>query len=458
MNTEKTDKPKFYKRPGVRILAFLLAVLMVFNIWLGAMISMRQFDEQYIGQFLELARKETLNSTEYLKENDFARARRILRHSIGKPDSFEDFETLASVAIAHGDYDEAVGYMQGCIDLFDGSDADCAVLYLRKGSLQMLSGESEYAEAKKSFSSAVTLDPSLADAWLLRAQLNLLDGDTEAAVRDVTEYKTYGKDTEILAAIAPLYEAAGDYESAIECYTAALDNSKGEAAEALKSRGSCYLQLFDTEKALADFEAYLTSGGSDSDGTVHLLIALCRLEQERYPDVLGPFDIALSRGCDASEVFPQMIACAYACGEYEKVCSYVDRALELKKIYTETEIARFHLWKGLSCLALDDPSASAEEMEKAISADSTLPDIFYYAGIAYLSLENFEKTAEFLTKSIERDEETETCMYNRGIALANLGEYEKAIEDFNWIINNASNDDYISSAKEFILVVKESIQ
>ena len=443
--------------PGwVKILALVLALLMVFEIWLTGMISIKEANEEYLGEFLELAQQTTLEDTDYLQESDFKRAWRILRHTIGKPDSAEDYETFASVSIAQGDYAAALDYMRGCVDAFDGADEELAVLYVRLGSLQMLNGEELYSEAKASFTEALRLDPTLANAWLLRAQLELEEEDYDSAVYDVTQYKLYGDDVEILAAIAPLYEAVGDYASALECYTAALDNPDTYEVSQLKSRGVCYLQLEDTAAAKEDLERFFAEGGSDSDGSVRLLLALCRLSEGDYSGAVATFDRAMELGADGSSLYPQMIPCAYACEKYDRVLAYADAALALE--CTAAEESQWRLWKGLSYLAQSEFGSALEELQAAMAADASTEDLYYYAGVTAISLENYELAAEYFTQSLEREEDTEACAYNRGVCLLQLEDYDGALVDFRWVAENGTDEAYVSPAEEMVNLLTELVE
>ena len=58
------------------------------------------------------------------------------------------------------------------------------------------------------------------EAYLLRAQMNSLLGNQELVIGDIRTYDDLvGEEPSIRAAIGSLYESAGDYENAIECYT-----------------------------------------------------------------------------------------------------------------------------------------------------------------------------------------------------------------------------------------------
>lgn len=467
MSRKKTDRTnsaderkRTFMRPWVRALAAFLAVLMVLNIWLAAMIRVKESGQAYVGEFLELAKQTTDSNTDYLRESDFQRIRRVLKYAIGKPRTCEDYETYASVAIAQEDYEKAVEYLSGCIETYEGGEEQLAVYWLRLGSLQMLCGEEAYADAKESFTSAVTLDPTLASAWLLRAQLELNDNDLDAAVADVTQYKAYGDDVEILGAIAPLYEAAGDDDSAIECYTRSLENPDGYDVEILRSRGNCYVRVDDAEKAVLDYERFFREGGKDDEGTTWLLLGLCRIETGRYGDALLALERAEEKGADLTEFYPQLVPCAYACDDLKRADKYMTKAFEAAKgsaaPYTDAQLGQLHVWKGILLMSDADWVTALKELETGIALDDSTANCYYYAATAAMSTEEYEKAIEYAAASIERGEEEEACRYTRGVCLVIGEEYEGALEDLSWVCLNGVNAEYVASALEIVTAIEEA--
>ena len=64
-------------------------------------------------------------------------------------------------------------------------------------------------------------------------------GETEKAVADLTAYKDLdGGDPVILSSLGQLYETTGDYESAIECYTAGITDERAYPAGRAQGRGA----------------------------------------------------------------------------------------------------------------------------------------------------------------------------------------------------------------------------
>ena len=206
-----------------RILAGCMALLLIASMAMGWAVQIRFMQMEYLGTVLEHAAAITQENTGYLSESSLKRAWNILRYAVGKPKSFDDYEMYASLAIARKEYGEAIQYMHGCIDLYSGESRwEHGILYLRLGSLYALTEDSRSAIA--SFDKALELAPGMADAYLLRAQMYAVLNDMDRAVADIRRYdELAGDDPAIRVSIGTLYESAGEYENAVACYTAGLE-------------------------------------------------------------------------------------------------------------------------------------------------------------------------------------------------------------------------------------------
>ena len=122
-----------------RLLALTMALALVLSMYLGLRAQIRFSGLNYVGQISEYAARVTAENTGYLSENTLDRAWTILRATIRRPRTYEDYEMYASIAIAREDYAGAAEYLQGCIDTYRGDDAEeLATLHLRQASVYVL--------------------------------------------------------------------------------------------------------------------------------------------------------------------------------------------------------------------------------------------------------------------------------------------------------------------------------
>ena len=405
-----------------RLLALTMALALVLSMYLGLRAQIRFSGLNYVGQISEYAARVTAENTGYLSENTLDRAWTILRATIRRPRTYEDYEMYASIAIAREDYAGAAEYLQGCIDTSRGDDAEeLATLHLRQASVYVLT--EEYDKALSRLDRTLELAPTLSPAWFLRAQLNAAAGETDKATADLAAYKDLdGSDPVILSSLGPLYESAGDYESAIECYTAGLTDERAYQVNWFSYRARCRLQLGDTAGAKQDLEEYFSRKGDDPKGEAAAMLAVCRMDEGDYPGALSMFHRSAADGEKA-------IALAEAGGE------------------SSTEL---HFWTGLAYMVQEEYTAAAEHFTAAQEKDETLRDISYYLGICALGQGDTEQAIEQFTASVEREENVTASLYNRAVCYLQLGQELAARTDLNAVRERDDDPDLTAQAQELL--------
>ena len=109
---------------------------------------------------------------------------------------------------------------------------------------------------------AITTDPKYVPAYLLRARIYRAQGDYVLTINDFTQALKLAPDTKGLTAeladaynkLGVVYYGKGDFESAIQCFSAAI-HYQPNVAQYYKNRASSYLQrrhVGDDRKAAAD--------------------------------------------------------------------------------------------------------------------------------------------------------------------------------------------------------------
>ena len=433
-----------------RLLALTMALALVLSMYLGLRAQIRFSGLNYVGQISEYAARMTAENTGYLSENTLDRAWTILRATIRRPRTYEDYEMYASIAIAREDYAGAAEYLQGCIDTYRGDDAEeLATLHLRQASVYVLT--EEYDKALSRLDRTLELAPTLSPAWFLRAQLNAAAGETDKAAADLAVYKDLdGSDPVILSSLGPLYESAGDYESAIECYTAGLTDERAYQVSWFSYRARCRLQLGDTAGAKQDLEEYFSRKGEDPKGEAAAMLAVCRMDEGDYPGALSMFHRSAADGYEEPYLlYSQSVLCAYLSGEYRISAADGEKAIMLAEAEGESS-TELHFWTGLAYMVQEEYTAAAEHFTAAQEKDETLRDVSYYLGICALGQGDSEQAIEQFTASVEREENVTASLYNRAVCYLQLGQELAARTDLNAVRERDDDPDLTAQAQELL--------
>ena len=461
---------KFPSKLWRRVLAALSALVLIMAMFLGYAAQIRFGQLQYVGTVLEHAASVTADNTDYLSESGLKRAWNILRYAVGKPRTYEEYEMYTSLAIARTAYHEAIPYMQGCIDLYTGdSNREKGVLYLRLGSLYALSDD--VANAVAAFDQAIATEPNLADAYLLRAQMNALAGRQEIVVADIQRYDALtGENPAMAGSLGNLYEGAGDYENAVRCYSLAIEYSGGTEPVLLASRGRCYVLQQKLEPAMRDLNDFFTSGGTDPTGEYNLMLGLCQMEAGEYSKALNAFHNALNAGYpQRAMVLSQCILCAYIIGDYETVITDGESCLEalaaqqgketdLPIIQEQMLPEEVHHWVGLSRMAGQDFAGAKKEFLCIKDLNKAPEGIEYYLGLCCASLMENAEAAEHYTRSIDRQEMVSLSLYNRGVAYLQLGKPEDGLADLLAVLQRNDDADAMAATTALLTELGADIQ
>lgn len=452
------SKTRFSWKLYRRLLAVFMAVVLILSMVLGYAAQIRFGQLQYLGTVLEHAAAVTAENTGYLSESTLKRAWNILKYAVGKPKTYDEYDMYASLAIARTEYDEAIPYMQGCIDRYPGENPrDLAMLHMRLGSLYALCDDIENSVV--CFDKAVQTEPNLADAYLLRAQMNSLLGNQELAVEDIRRYDALAGDAPaIRAAVGSLYESAGDYESAVACYTLGLEQSGGTDPDLLAARGRCQVLLQKMDAARQDFVEFFANGGTDPTGEYNLMLGLCQMEEGKYSLARNSFRNALNVGYGQTAlIYSQCVLCDYIIGDYASVIEDGEKALEamtkpqqLPDTGALTEgimsAEELHHWIGLAKMAGEDFEGAREEFLKIQDFSKSPAGVPYYLGLCCSTLGHNEEAVTHYTRSIEDQQMVSLALYNRGVSYLQLQKTEEGLTDLITVLQRNDDPDASSAA------------
>ncbi len=436
------------RRIGQRIIAGLLALVFIVGLYLSLRLQIRFSGLNYVGQVSEYAAQLTADNTDYLTQSTLDRAWVILKSTIRRPRTYDDFEMYSSIAIAREDYENAGTYLQGCIDTYAGGDQkELAVLYLRLGSLYVL--QEDYEGAIRQLNAALEHDPELASAYFLRAQMYLAQGETEKAIEDVHTYQHMeGSDPVILASLAQLYESSGEYENAVECYTVGLENETTYDVELYAGRGRCEMLLEDFDAAQADLETYFQRGGADSEGAAAAMLGMLRMNADDYGGAVTMFHRAVTDGyAEPYLLYSQSVLCAYLDENYATAVRDGTRAIEGAEAVGESS-DEFYYWVGMSYLLQEQYADAEDYLDEALKRSPELEDVEYYLGICALAQEKTEEAVEHFSASVEREESVSASLYNRAVCYALQEDKASAMADLDRVIELNEDEELTAQAVE----------
>lgn len=448
----KETQRKFRYRLGRRTLAFVMAVVMLGGMILAWQVQIHDTGMQFVGTVLERAQQVTSSNTAYLDQSTLERAWRVLKATVSKPDTYEEYDTYASLAIAKGDYSGAIPYMQGCIDTCADGDRALAVLWLRQGSLHILCDD--YDMAIGCFDEALALDSGLTDAYLLRAQMKNEQGKLEEAAENLKRYLELAGDNPVIqAALAGLYESTGSFERAVECYTLAIDSGNYDVNN-LASRGRCRILIGEVEAARKDLERFFREDGKDPKGDYLAMLGMCHMEAEDYKSAVRTLHSAIDHGYqDTYLIYSQSTACAYVMEDYDLVLTDGAKALEAAPVDADTSSVL--KWMGFAHFARSEMNEAADRFAQALSQNGDLEFVNYYAGVACMTAERYKEAVSYFKVSAQRMEHASTCLYNAALCLLQQELAEEAMDALREAIRAHDDDQAVQEAESLLAVMED---
>jgi protein O-mannosyl-transferase len=121
-------------------------------------------------------------------------------------------------------------------------------------------------------------------------------------------------------------------------------------------------------------------------------------------------------------------------GDFANVKIFGEKAIQTgtKSYHTYEIMANIYAING-------DLNKSLEMYSKAISIDSTVGNIYFNRGITYSNAKRFQEAVNDFTKSMtkESNEKPFKVRAARGVAYLELGKLKEALEDYDFVIQNA---------------------
>ena len=330
-------------------------------------------------------------------------------------------------AIKAEDYETAKDFINICFAYCDRQENPTmfADLLLKRACIDVL--QEKYDMALLNLDAALTVDPSLGDAYLVRTQVYSAMGDIDNAIENLKQYIALTQDTSMYETVAQLQEAKGDIVAAQEAWGKYTEGAGAEVEEAEFQNGRYKMAAGDLEGAVASFEKYLEH--ETYAAGAYFNIGLCKIDLADYAGAIEAFNKCEEKG-GAFDGLHYYRGIGYLLsGTFAKAEADFNACIE--KGESDQNSARYDL--ALTKYYSEDYAAAVAAFTAYInsSAEGSTPDYsaYFYRAMAEGAVGQLEEAVADYTVCIENNFQAGDCYYNRAKVYEALGDTEKQNAD-----------------------------
>lgn len=268
-------------------------------------------------------------NTDYVQASRLDRAKSILGQALSVfQEDYNSHQQALSIAIANEKYDKALEEADACLDLLEESDPNYLDILTKKGCIEALLGR--YAEAKISLEKVLELNPDMAQAHLLLAELCLESAEVAPATEHLVRYaELTPEDVSQLPVIAELYYGQKKYEKAIEYGEKSIASGAPEDMDLRNAVGLSKLLLGNYSDAIDDLNKGIELGEKEAQENPYKVYAiaplnetyyyrgLCKLTLASYAEAIADFDQAINTGYGTSLAYYNRAVCKLQQEDYQ---------------------------------------------------------------------------------------------------------------------------------------------
>lgn len=341
------------------------------------------------------------------------------------PTTFADYDRLAKMAYARGEYDDALSYLDECIALSAGDAMTLGLLWTQKAVIYDKQGKAE--AALEALDTAQPHTPDYPQMLFLRGELLLAQKDYDLAIESLERYTALlPEDASGWSMLAEAYKAKNEHKQAAEAQDKA-DALSASEGNAVLTAGRNAALMGDLETAQQHYTAYLDAY-SDESGAVHFMRAAVRILLNLNEEAIADLDAALALGyAEPAVCYEYLSLCYFVLSDYPKVIEAGEMAAGLDS--ATPDHGTLYQRMALSAMALDNLASAETYFTQSMEHDEALVGNLYYRSLARLGQERYEEALEDLTRSIGRGELTQRCLYYRGLCQVELGDIDAGIND-----------------------------
>lgn len=338
--------------------------------------------------------------------------------------------SLAVNYINKGDYEKAEKYLDSCLqyDQDDMNDEFLADLLLKKGCMQTINGDNE--GALENLDRAISLKSDLADAYLIKAQINIDDQQYDVAVEAMEQYINLTDDAEMYEKLAELYQQTGDIDKADENYKAYLDNSGNTEIEAAYKNALFLMNNGRYDEAIEEFAKCTEDEALGA--TAKYNQSVCKMNQGKYEEAEAEFREMLDAEDPFDGIHYNLGICAMMTENYETAFEEYQKSIESESFANE---ARRNT--ALCYIDQENYTDALTELQTLIDEETELADEARYFRVSVeLLQEDKEAALEDLSVCIEHEYELAQCYYMRAQIYQEQGEEDLYIADLEAYLNS----------------------
>lgn len=451
MNENENTVKKSYIPKSARIIALVLAVLLVGEIILSNSAAVSFSSQKYDDSEYQQAAEYIEQNDSYLTASKLARMRAVAS-MLGTPKTYDQFSLFASVAIADEDYAAAADYLLKAIEVCE-NESEIPTIYIKIGCLMALDGSWE--ASAEYFNQAIELDGSNPDARLMLTEAYLNAGDYESALSSLEAYALLKElSSDEFDALIQLKINLGKYDEALaSCGEAEQAGSLTEADAALY-RAQVYYMQGDYPNALTQAEKCRSAGGDPvKSGSI---IILCSEETGNHEASLNACLELIEKDLAELSIYQQGAQDAYELSDYETVIRIGETALEEFGESDDTLV--FRKWLGLSYFETNDLANAELNLSSVIDSGESALELNYLRGICRMGSEKYQEAVSDFSSSLASEELADESLYNRGLCYIQLGDTDAAAVDFQEIVDRGADEEVIALICELLDISPEDLK
>jgi len=301
-----------------------------------------------------------------------------------------------------------------------------AEVYALRG--QALLAEQKYDKSLAKFKQAIVMDSKCSRAYIGLAGLAFAKQHTEQAKQYLqSAFEINPKDIDAWLLKGDMERVQGELKASVLSYSQVIENSSpigivNQYARLYRAMALTYQQ--DYNAAWADIKKVKELSGNNV--YVDYVSGLVSFQQEDYPSAQGAFEKVLSRVPNHALAHYLLGACHYLQGSSEQARNHLVYFLNDNP---EHKMAQKML--AMVELQLGDNQAAQQRLAYLLESDPEDNSALNLLGQYYVKQGEFEKGAAYLERSIEKNPDSYPVQLRYGISQLELGEYgiaEKALD------------------------------
>lgn len=339
--------------------------------------------------------------------------------------------TLALNAINKEDYATARKYLNISFVYCDPQTNPVmyADLLLKGACIDVIEGNNDIALLE--LDAALSIQPDLADAYLVRTQIYTANSDFTSAVANLEKYIELTQDNTMYETVAQLHEANGDMAAAQEAYDKFAAVAGEGNQEAGFQAGLYRMENGKYEEAIEAFQAYAEDETYSAGAQYN--IGVCKMNLGDYAGAVEAFSACEEKGGTFTGLYYNRGICYLMSEDWANGADDFARSIETEPYVAD---ARYNL--AICHMQREDYEAALvafDELIKSVEPAEGEPEVklndavYYFRAVCNAGLGNLEEAIKDLTLCIDHGYELSQTYYQRAQVYAAMGDTEKQTSD-----------------------------